>query len=188
MHGASSKAKSVCSHLGKPSEADARVLSTLFPSVSRPTKRNRSEAFDPLADCVVSAQKQKKKAVRIKPRKVNVVLIGESSIVPRFSKRRALKKDGSIKQLSFLRSMSSRQVRNTIVRGFSEKITEHEAERIVYLQSDPHTHTLTKIEKQECDGDDVIDLAGQGSLYIRLETVLVICVELSVFTYSCAVS
>ena len=61
VHSASSKAKSVCSHLGKPSEADARVLSTLFPSASRPIKRNRSEAFDPLADCVVSAQKQKRR-------------------------------------------------------------------------------------------------------------------------------
>ena len=99
-----------------------------------------------------------------KRRCTQIVLVGESSIVPCFSKRRPLKKDGSIKQLSFLCSMSSRQVRNAIVRGFSEKITEHEAEQIVYLQSDPHTHTITKIKKQECNGDDVFDLAGQGSL------------------------
>ena len=65
-------------------------------------------------------------------------------------------------------------MRNVIVREFSETIAQHEAEQIIYLQLDPHTHTLAKIEKQECDGDDIIDLAGQGSLYIRLETVLVI--------------
>ena len=166
------KAKSACSSLGKPSEADARVLSSLFPSTSRPLKRTRSEVFDPLADCVASAQKQKKKAVRMKPRKVTVVLISrKTTVLPRFAKRRALKREGNIRQLQFVRNMSPHQVKNAVFRGFSDKLDQNEAIEITYLQPDSHALTLTKIEKSDFDGGDVIDLAGQGSLYIQFESV-----------------
>ena len=56
----------MCSKLGKPTGADAQVLSSLFP---HPMKRT-SSVFDPMADCVASAAKRKKKAVGVKPRNI----------------------------------------------------------------------------------------------------------------------
>ena len=159
-------AKSVCSSLGKPSAANARILSSLFPS-SQPVKRIRSEAFDPLADCVASAAKRKKKAVRIKPRKVTVVLVDDTKSVPRFGKRKVLK--GKIRQLQFLRNMSAEQVQKNIFHGFSDKIDDEKELCINFLQSDARTHTLTKLEGMNFDGGDVIDVAGQGSLYVHFE-------------------
>lgn len=79
--------------------------------------------FDPLNECVASAQKRKKKAVRIKPRKVTVVLVHrETTVVPRFGKKRALKQEGNIRQLQFVRTMSPQQVKNAYFRGFSDKL------------------------------------------------------------------
>ena len=112
----------MCSKLGKPTEADARVLSSLFPTSSHPMKRT-SSVFDPMADCVASAAKRKKKAVRVKPRKVTVVLVsGNTNILPRFGRRKALKREGNIRQLQFLRNMSPSQVRSAILTGFSDKV------------------------------------------------------------------
>ena len=97
--------------MGKPSEADARILGSLFPSASQ-TKRKFSKAFSPLDDCVVSKQKQQKKATRVKAWKVTVIMIPEQSYM----------KVGYIKQLEFSRNMSSQEVQNIIIRGFSDKI------------------------------------------------------------------
>ena len=169
VHETSSKAKALCSGLSKPSEADARALATLFPS-SCPVKRTSSDVFDPLASCVASAQKRKKKAVRIKPRKVTVVLLSRgTTVLPRFGRRRALKKEGNIRQLQFVRSMSPEHVRRAIVRGFSDKMGQNENNKIIYMQPDGRTHTLARIDKTNFDGGDVIDLAGQASLYIQVE-------------------
>ena len=159
----------MCTKMAKPSEADARVLSSLFPSYSAP-KRSFSKAFSPLDGCVVSKEKQQKKATRIKPRKITVVLITDPDCkkVPRGAKRQSLHKDGSIKQLEFLRNMSSKQVQNTLIRGFSEKIVGKVGTS--YLVADPKFHVLTKVEEQTsgANGADVIELAGQGSLYVRI--------------------
>ena len=105
------KAQVLCSWLSNPSEADARVLATLFPS-SRPVKRMSSDVFDPLASCVASAQERKKKAVHIKPHKVTVVLLSRgATVLACFGRRRALKNEGNIRQLQFVRNMSPEQVR-----------------------------------------------------------------------------
>jgi len=162
-------ARSLCTKLGKPSEADARTLSSLFPSTSG-AKRTYSKAFNPLDRCVVSKQKQQKKSTRIKPRKVPVVMIRDQEYdkVPRGHKRRVLLQDGFIKELEFLRNMSSQQVRNTVIRGFSDKVTGKPV--VTFLTADPKLHVLTKVEEQEsgANGADVLSLAGQGSLYIRI--------------------
>ena len=41
---------------------------------------------------------------------------------------------------------------------------------ISYLVADPKFHVLTKVEEQTsgANGADVIELAGQGSLYVRI--------------------
>ena len=40
---------------------------------------------------------------------------------------------------------------------------------ISFLQPDRRTHTLTKLERYDFDGEDVIDLVGQGSLYVHIK-------------------
>ena len=158
----------MCSGLKKPSAADARTLSSLFPA-SKPVKRIRSEAFDPFADCIASDAKRKKKAVRIKPRNIAVVLVDDTDRVPRFGKRKALKNDGKIRQLQFTRNMSAGQVKKNIIRGFSDKIDKDNEHVINILQPDPRTHTLTKLDGSNFDGADVINIAGQGSLYVHIQ-------------------
>lgn len=162
------KGKSLCKKMGKPCEADAQILGSLFPTSSAP-KRTLLKAFNPLDGCVVSKQKQQKKATRIKPRKVTVVLIPdpEWKKAPRGLKRKDLHKDGFIQQLEFLRNMSSQQVKNTLIRGFSDKAVGKVT--VSYLTADPNLHVLTKVEEREggADGADIIQLAGQGSLYVR---------------------
>ena len=147
-------AKSVCSNLGKPSAANAHTLSSLFPS-QQPVKRIRSDVFDPLADCVASAAKRKKKAVRIKPRKVTVVCVDDTNAVPCFGKRKALKNQGKMRQLQFLRNMSAEQVQKNIFHGFSDKVDDGKEFCIKFLQPDPRTHTLTKVDRVNFDGGDV---------------------------------
>ena len=126
-------------------------------------------AFDPLADCVASAAKRKKKAVRIKPRKITVVLVDGTDRVPRFGKRKALKNEGKIRQLQFTRNMSAEQVKKNIIHGFSDKVDKDNEHFINFLQPDLRTHTLTKLEGSNFDGADVIDIAGQGSLYVHIQ-------------------
>ena len=49
----SGKAKSLCSSLGKPSEANAKVLATLFPACASSSTKKQSLKFNPSDDCVV---------------------------------------------------------------------------------------------------------------------------------------
>ena len=72
------------------------MLASLFPSSSSKSsisKRKLSKVFDPLDECVVAKEKGKKKATRVKPRRIVVVLLPDpSSNVPRAAKRRVLVK------------------------------------------------------------------------------------------------
>ena len=113
-------ANNICRKVGKPSSADALALGMLFPSSSAPRKRT-SIAFDPNEECVVQPQKQKKKSTRVKPRFITVVLPNSEVSVPRGNKRRQLDREGRMKKLSFLRTMSWQQVKNTILRGIREQ-------------------------------------------------------------------
>ena len=153
----------------KPSEADSRRLRSLFPSLSV-SKRANSKAFNPLDDCVVAKEKRQKKGVRLKPRKITVVLITDkaSTKVPRGLKRKDLLQRGYIKQIEFLRNMSAQEVRNKIIGGFPDKIGKKS--KIAMLMADPKFHVLTKVDEREggADAADVFELAGQGSLYVRI--------------------
>ena len=52
---------------------------------------------------------------------------------------------------------------------FSDKIEHESNTSITFLQADAHTHALVMLnEGEKFDGAVIIDLAGQGSLYINL--------------------
>ena len=65
--------------------------------------------------------------------------------------------------------MKASEVRNIICRAFSEF---QGVETAQYLRCEKNNVMLLN-ENQELDGDDIIDLAGQGSLYLTQKEVTV---------------
>ena len=55
----SSKALSVCSKVGQPSEASASALAKRFGNSSKPGS-SRKRSFDPTSECVVASQRCKR--------------------------------------------------------------------------------------------------------------------------------
>ena len=99
---------------------------------------------------------------RIKPKKLSIVLLGsKQEKVPKGNKRKLLKLSGRIKTLDFKRCMTVQDVRNILVEGFKE----FDLQNVQYLICG-QDNILTKLENQELDGDGIIDLAGQGSVYL----------------------
>ena len=155
--------------MGKPSKSSAAALAKLF-GTAGPSSRKRS--FDPSAACVVATQQAKKKATnqRMKNKTLSVVLLKEKpAVVPKGRSRSKLTDCGRIVKLQFKRCMKASEVRNIICRAFSEF---QGVETAQYLRCEKNNIMLLN-ENQELDGDDIIDLAGQGSLYLTQKEVTV---------------
>lgn len=56
----SAKARNLCRSLEKPSEANAKVLASLFPACAS-SRTKRPAKFDPLDDCVAAEAHRRKK-------------------------------------------------------------------------------------------------------------------------------
>ena len=157
-----------------PGASSAAALKKLFKKNSDPTiaKSARKRPFDPSSDCVVADQQSKKKAsnTRMKPKNINVVLCRKKpTLVPKGHSRKQLRSSGRIVKLQFKRCMTVSQVGSTITDDFSE----FNVEEYQYLRCGQDNIMLVN-EDQELDGDDVAELAGQGSLYISQSKVSVI--------------
>lgn len=149
--------------MNKPSEADRQHLSKLFPSSSS-TSAPKSATFNPRATCTVnSQQKRKKKAItRDRARKLTVVLLPKISlIVPKSNARSKLKKDGRIKKLEFRRTMSFLQVKNLLIKSFSA----FSLKELCFLYCE-QSNILRRASVRAPSGDELMDIAGQGSLYL----------------------
>ena len=164
----------------KPSEADSKVLRSLFPTSSSSRSVPMKRKFNPLDECVVSKQKQKKKATRIKPHNVTVVLmtVGDN-LIPSGKKRKSMLQNGFIKQCELSRDLSAMEVKEKIVKLFSEKVSEKVSKKdshVKFLVPDAKSHILKEREDKsnEFNGNDTIEHAGQGSLYIRIK----VCIAL----------
>ena len=155
-----------------PNNSTANVLAKLFGSNKVCSERKRS--FDPSSECIVASKKAKKKATnqRIKPKNLNVVLLQQKEEkVPKGKKRATLNASGRIKKLEFKRCMTADEVRATIMNG----ISNFDAQKIQFLCCG-QDNTLIKYETQDLDGDGVIDLAGQGSVYLLQVFLLIIAI------------
>ena len=109
----------------KPSEADSKVLRSLFPTSSSSRSVPMKRKFNPLDECVVSKQKQKKEATRIKPHNVTIVLMTEGdNLIPHGKKQKSMLQNGFIKQCELSRDLSAMEVEEKIVKLFSEKVSE----------------------------------------------------------------
>ena len=72
-----------------------------------------------------------------------------------------LNKDGRIKKLEFRQNMTFLQAKNVIIKAFSNfQLTE-----LLYLSCE-QSSVMKKAATQMPNGDDLIGIAGQGSLYV----------------------
>ena len=123
-------------------------------------------------DCVVIDTQKKKKAanIRIRPKTISVVILPSMpQHVPKGYARTKLVRMGHVKQVVFCRNMSSDEVRSTITNKFP---TIEGVESAQFLRCEP-SNVLCLPKEQELDGEGVIELAGQGSLYMTLKPVKV---------------
>ena len=100
-----------CKKLQKPSDAEARALSKLFPSSSR---KRCVPAFDPCKEAVNLPQaKKKKKGCTSQGRAVNITVIMLSEqcrCIPRGKFRKALNDQSRIVTVKFTRAMTGEHV------------------------------------------------------------------------------
>ena len=100
----SGKAKDICRRLGKPSEANAKVLANLFPACASSTK-NKKRKFDPTDDCIVAGQHRRKKSAsqsKGRSKQITVVLLSNiPSSIPKGAAREELKKKGKVREVAF---------------------------------------------------------------------------------------
>ncbi len=136
---------SLCGKLKIPNKANAKVLSNLFPSGGRSRKR-----FDPTESMTSAHQKKKKAAIRFKPSKITVILVSNPDKgVPKGKDRRKLKTDGDEQIVELKRNMSSKEMKNCILRAFV-------IENYVLLKS-TQDGKLNIAKNQKPTGDDVIE-------------------------------
>ena len=106
----------------KPSAATARKLAQLYPSSKHvPVKRLR---FDPMQECIALPAKKAKKAARIKPVTLEIVVppTSQSLVLPRGKHRQHLASRGRVKNIQFKRTMSPVQIKNVICTNFGFKV------------------------------------------------------------------
>ena len=142
----------------KPTQAEAKALSSYFPSSYANAARKRS--FDPSTECVVLPMQKKKKAATKKqrPSNITVVMMKEySSTIPKGKRRERLTSKGRILSLRFSRSMSNLEVKNQIIRTF-------QVSEFVVLECDSTGHNLIRAADQTIDGETVVD--RKGALYL----------------------
>ncbi len=161
------RALNICKRVGKPSQADRKVLNTLYPACSsaRPTFPQKRK-FDPTEESIAEAKRAKKKAAIPgggKPRKVTIVLLESPiAVVPKGGARKLLKAQGRIIQTKIRRSMSPLEIRRVISNGFP---TFHGASAATFMESG-RDNSLSVISDQALSGDAVANLAGNGSVYL----------------------
>lgn len=164
MATSSVKAKKICQTLGKPSEANARVLANLFPTcASSGTKQHLN--FNPNDECVAGEAHCRKKAAtpgQGRAKKLKVVLLSSiPSSIPKGSRHENLNKNGQVVEIPFHHSITASDVMRQIRRAFGGL---GDINNIQFLQA-RQDNTLHVAENQH--GVGVIKLAGCGSLYAK---------------------
>lgn len=152
------KTKTICQSLAKPSEATTKSLAKLFPGTFK-------RKFDPLSECINSESKRKKKAAvprcKGRPRQITVVYLQlNPNLLPKGIAREKLKAEGRIKDVPFFRYISRDEVKDLINEVFPNCTKD-----FVFLQGHKD-NTLSLASGQELDGNGVIELAKHGSLYL----------------------
>ena len=165
MSTSSGKAKSLCKTLGKPSEANAKALATLFPS-RRSLSTKQPLEFDPTDKCVVDDAHRRKKAAtpcKVRTKRLKVVMLSDiQPSIPKGSRRQSLMKDGRILEVAFRRCMMSNEVMEHVRDAFKDL---GNVSNFQFLRA--HQDNMLQVAEDQLDGLGVIKLAGCGSLYVK---------------------
>ena len=161
MSKASAMATVAAKKLGKPSQANAKVLASLFPGYSAGSKRK----FDPNSESVVAEQhRQKNAAFKRKGRgkQVHVMIVEEKTLnIPKGFKKNRLKKNGRAKTLEFFRYMDTTEVKDALTKAFPRVLTQFR-----FLKPTRY-NVLAEADNQAMDGNDIFEVAKGGSLYLK---------------------
>ena len=141
------KAKNVCERVGKPAQANAKALDSLFPFLQN-KKRHLRKVWLP-------------KSIERRRRAKNLKVVFLKQKMPKGNARDVLSQQGRIKDVPVKRNMTAPEVTDTIMRGF--KIAD--SYELVFLKGH-RDNTLTVIDEQSLDGTAIINLAGSGSVYV----------------------
>ena len=96
-------------------------------------------------------------------KKVNVIFLKEMlKKVPRGRQRSILEQAGQMHKLEFSRSMTCEEVKKVIENGFPDIENAKSAAFLACGQN----NVLHLNKQQDLNGDCIMDLAGQGSLYL----------------------
>ena len=140
----------------EPSDKDKNILAKLF-SPSTTVPRKRSMAFDPSAESFNFPQQKKKKSV-VRPVSRDVIFLPEQyKTVPQKGIKAGLHKQGRIKSLIFKRTMTTKQVRATIMHEFRSL----HCSNIKFLMA---TRDNKLVELAEMNGEDVC--GKRGAVYV----------------------
>ena len=168
-------ASKVCSNVKNPSQKHRAAMAQLFPSSSTPKRPRISAAFDPTWQCVAFNQQSKKKAARVKPSKVKVMLVPNGSkSVPRGTHQ--LKLDE--KKVEIFRTMSALEAKKAIVKAF----TSQKLSSFIYLKVD-NAQRFTKDITQDKDGNTLANIGRNGTVYIEEQTDVSTPSHIKLFNY-----
>ena len=148
----------------KSSKVEAASLSKLFPS--SPSLPKFESNFDPGGDCVFSAQKQKKKAARVKASKLTLTLLhGSAGTIPRGKHRKTLQTSERIQKVDFTREMSAQVVKNKIIAAFSGQKDFNSAYSLLTQSQDGR---LSTADNQYPTGQQFVEnaLKHRGNVYL----------------------
>ena len=153
MQPSTQRAESVIARVKRPSNSEAAVLASLFPTRKRPS-------FDPNAECIVTPNQKKKKLAtkkREKAASVRVVMLKNfTKALPKGKRRRVLSSQGRMKTVKLVRSMTALQVKNIILRAYEDlKLTT-----FVVLDTTESGHHLIKADDQDMNGESAIRRRG----------------------------
>ena len=147
-----------------PSSTNKSLLNKLFHGRSTLGIAGSKRSFDPREECVVPKKKKATKPLPIlqatnsSKKQTKVCFLEEfheNSCIPRRSARTKLHESGRFGKISVTRDMSADQVTEALMELFSIE-TGH----LTYLKSIDN-----KLSINEESGEDVVKVAGQGSLY-----------------------
>ncbi len=139
-------------------------MKELFPSSS---SQKVPDTFDPTKGCVFADRKGKRKAARVRPCHVNLILLCDmESRTPRGKQKQSLIANGRVKKIDFCRNMSSHVVKNTILRAFAG-IEDFGSSYVLLHQG--QDGRLSNADVQQPSGDTFVTeaLNHRGNVYLR---------------------
>lgn len=152
------------SKISKPSPAEAKELSRLFPNSFKSGSSGTKRKFDPndsSLNCIVPDKCKKKKSATSSGRPVKMQVCRLSSLtssIPKGKKRALLKTEGRLVDVYITRSLSSDKIKAAINRAFHHLSCEWD-----YLECG-QDHQLSLLEDQSPSGDVLCN--KRGCIYI----------------------